>query len=124
MIILLFALLIGFGFGFASEIVKRIQTQKPPEYRPPPKPARTEKKLIAELSDKICLHGIDQELSNLYDELALLEKYQNDYVNESVNMTEKELKSAISTQHKITAINAKISKLEMKKIVSEVKSRL
>lgn len=124
MIILLVALLIGFGFGFASEIIKRTQTQNQPEYRPPPKPARTEKEVIQELSDKICLRSIDQELSNLYDELALLTKYQNDYVNESVNMTEKELKTAISTQHKITAVNAKISKLEMKKIVSEVKSRL
>lgn len=124
MIILLIALLIGFGFGFASEFIKRIQTPKPPEYRPPPKPARTEKEVITDLSDKICLRGIDQELSNLYDELALLEKYKNDHVNEAVNMTDKELKTAINTQHKITAVNAKISKLECKKIVSEVKSRL
>lgn len=124
MIILLFALLIGFGFGFASEIIKRTQTPKPPEYRPPPSPTRTEKEVIQELSNKICLCGIDQELSNLYDELALLTKYQTDYVNESVKMTEKELRKAISTQHKITALNSKISKLETQKIVNEVKSRL
>ena len=124
MIILLVSLLIGFGFGFASEVIRRIQTQKPPEYRPPPKLARTDKEVIQELSDKICLRGVEQELSDLYDELALLTKYQTDYVNESVNMTEKELRQAISMQHKITALNARISKLEMKKIVSEVKSRL
>lgn len=124
MIILLAALLIGFDFGLASEFIKRIQTPKPPEYRPPPKPARTEKEVIADLSDKICLHGIDRELSDLYDELALLAKYQTDYVSDGTDMTEKELKTAISTQHKISTLNAKISKLECKKIVSEVKSRL